>query len=85
MNDRRFYKDPNFHHPLEGVVLESFAKIKVHDRVTLAGVLAGGNGFQGPRATTGWKSYLVVAEDVLGVMHDCGRLVKDKYGWYSLP
>ncbi len=81
-------------HPLESVARAVFAKRPTLDRTSLAMGLCNPDPFTatfiepGPDAPklgiSPNRAYLMVAEDVLGVMHGQGKLVRDPWGWYRL-
>lgn len=81
-------------HPLEDAALAVFAKRPTLDRTSLAMGLCNPDPFTAtflepssaaPKlGISPNRAYLMVAEDVLGVMHGQGKLVRNPWGWYRL-
>jgi hypothetical protein len=67
-------------HPLEGVVMQAFAKRPAHDAITIAYALAGAI----VRPSKGARAYRTVATDVIGYMAEQGKIAQDDLGWWRL-
>ncbi len=75
----RLRKKTVFIHPLQPLVLSLFTdRQPAHDRVSISLLLS--DAIMSPASVR--KAYIVVAEDVLRLMHGQGLIEKDDLGWY---
>lgn len=70
-------------HPMAELVLRAFEDVPAHDAVTLAVYLSDASGTSVSDGLTNlMRHYRIVAEDVLGCLHEQGAVTRDAMGWY---